>query len=91
MNSSWIPLRPTVVWIVLISATAATVWLGTDHPFLSVGVHFASSLALAVAFLKAYLIGQDFMEIRTAPTALRVAFATWVVVFGGVIIAIQAS
>jgi len=91
VRSTWIPLRPTLVWLALISATAATVWLGTDHPFMNVGAHFATSLALGLAFLKAYLIGQDFMEIRTAPRALRLAFAAWIFIFGLSVLAIQAN
>jgi hypothetical protein len=30
--------------------------------------------------LKVYLIGSEFMEVRTAPRALRLAFGAWVVV-----------
>jgi len=91
VKSTWIPLRPTVVWLVLISATAATVWLGIDHPFMDIGAHFATSLAIALAFVKAYLIGQDFMEIRTAPGTLRLAFAAWIFIFGLSILVIQAN
>jgi hypothetical protein len=90
MKSTWIPLRPTLVWLALISATAATVWLGTEHPFMDVGVRVASSLALGLAFLKVYLIGQDFMEIRPAPSPLRVAFAAWILIFGTLVITIHA-
>jgi hypothetical protein len=34
-------------------------------------------MAVPVAFLKVYLIGSEFMEVRTAPLALRVAFGAW--------------
>lgn len=84
-----LPLRPTLVWIFLMTATAATVWLGTDHPFVSLGANLAPALALGLAFVKAHLIGQDFMEIRTAPPALRVAFSLWIGVFGVAVIALH--
>jgi hypothetical protein len=34
-----------------------------------------------VAFLKAYLIGTEFMEVRRAPAVLRGLFSGWVVLF----------
>ena len=86
-----IPLRPTVVWVLLVAVTGASFWLGTDHPFQSLGVRVASATALGIAFLKAYLVGQDFMEVRGAPAPLRWAFATWIVAFGSVTIGLYAA
>lgn len=81
MTATW-PRRAVAVWGVLVVVTAATFWLGTDHPFSGVGPRFATGLALAAAFVKAWLVGQHFMEIREAPVALRLVFGAWVLVFG---------
>lgn len=81
MNDFRVPIRPTVIWAVLVMATAATFWVGTDHPFSMLGTEFAPALTLALAFVKAALIGNEFMEIRAAPRPLRVAFAAWITVF----------
>jgi hypothetical protein len=82
-NTSSLPQRATVVWTLLVAVTFATFWLGTDHPFSNVSVRLASVLALVLAFLKVWLIGMDFMEIRQAPRALKVAFGVWITVIGG--------
>jgi Prokaryotic Cytochrome C oxidase subunit IV len=82
-NTFSFPRRATLVWIILVAATFATFWLGTDHPFSNISVRLASVLALGFAFVKVWLIGMDFMEIRQAPRALKVAFGVWVTVIGG--------
>jgi hypothetical protein len=82
-NTSSFPRRATLVWTILVAVTFATFWLGTDHPFSNVSVRLASILALVLAFVKVWLIGMDFMEIRQAPRALEVAFGVWITVIGG--------
>jgi hypothetical protein len=74
-----VPIRTTVVWVCLMGATCLTWLLGTgrlsvNHESLQVLV----ALALLIAFLKIYFIGGEFMELRGAPTQLRVAFTVWV-------------
>jgi hypothetical protein len=81
MNEVRVPVQPSVIWAVLVMATAATFWLGTDHPFSMLGAAFAPALTLALAFVKATLIGTEFMEIGAAPRPLRLAFAAWIAVF----------
>jgi hypothetical protein len=81
MNDLHVPVRPSVIWAVLVMATAATFWVGTDHPFSMLGSDFAPALTLALAFGKAALIGNEFMEIGGAPRPLRMAFAAWIAVF----------
>ena len=77
-----LPRRATVVFVALVLATCATWWLGTDHPFADVSVRLAGALAIAIAFVKVHLVGQDFMELRSAPLMLRAAFGAWNVVVG---------
>jgi hypothetical protein len=75
-----VPLRATAVWMLLMAATALTWWLGADDGADLGGGRTWVVLAIPVAFLKVYLIGSEFMEVRTAPRALRLAFGAWVVV-----------
>jgi cytochrome c oxidase subunit IV len=82
-NTSSFPRPATLVWAILVAVTFATFWLGADHPFSNVGVRLASVLALVLALVKVWLIGMDFMEIRQAPRALKIAFEVWVTVIGG--------
>ena len=81
MNEVRVPVQPTVIWAVLVMATAATFWVGTDHPFSMLGAEFAPALTLMLAFLKAALIGNEFMELNAAPRPLRMAFGAWIAVF----------
>jgi len=81
MNDFRVPVRPTVIWGLLVIATAATFWVGTNHPFSTLGTELAPVLTLALAFVKASLVGREFMEIRLAPRPLRLAFAAWTAVF----------
>lgn len=69
--------RLGAVWAVLVVATLASWSVGGGN-----------AAVVAVAFVKARLVGLDFMELRTAPVALRVLFEGWVVVTGGVLIAL---
>jgi len=75
-----IPVRATAVWMLLMAATALTWWLGADHTADLGGGRTWVALAIPVAFLKVYLIGSEFMEVRTAPRALRLVFGAWAVV-----------
>lgn len=86
-----LPRRATGVWLALVVVTCATFWLGTNHPFADVGARVSSAIAITLAFVKVYFIGQDFMEIRNAPTALRAIFATWVLLVCGFALLIYAT
>lgn len=49
---------------------------------------YATIAIIAIAFLKVRIIGQHFMELRTAPYALKWSFDTGVVVVMSALIAI---
>jgi hypothetical protein len=76
----------TYVWAIGSVLTLLSLWLAPAR----VG-HIAASLPITVAVLttaliKARLIIQYFMEVRTAPRWLRIATDGWLVVlFGGVL------
>jgi hypothetical protein len=70
------PTRVAVVWLVLLAATL----LSWESAHSSSGYRLASAAVLLIAFLKARLIGLEFMELRAAPRVLRSIFEAWTVV-----------
>jgi hypothetical protein len=83
-----VPVRTTFVWLVLIVATGVTWWLGTGHA--GHGTTWEVPVLISVAFAKAYLVGDEFMELRHAPVPLRMAFGAWTIAVGGGAIALTA-
>ena len=69
------PARVAVVWLVLLAATL----LSWESAHSAGGYRLASTVVLLIAFLKARLIGLEFMELRGAPAVLRFIFEGWVV------------
>lgn len=81
--------RLTGVWLILSAITVVTWWLGPAHtrgtPTASVAITIA---VLALALVKAHLIIQNFMEVRTAPWWLRLSTDAWLLALWGAILAI---
>lgn len=70
--------RMTVVWIVLLALTFGSFLVGIEQ-----SADFAGAAAIAIigiALLKVRLIGLHFMDVRIAPTALRMLFEGYVLV-----------
>ena len=68
----------TAVWLVLVTATAVSWALGSQH-----GTHnhaLASVIILLIAFIKVRLVGMYFMELREAPNVLRGLFEAYCLV-----------
>lgn len=66
------------IWLVLITATAATAVLGLEQ---AAGGATAIGIALlTIAFVKMRLVGIHFMELGNAPVALRAIFEGYVLV-----------
>ncbi|MGQ0623298.1 MAG: cytochrome C oxidase subunit IV family protein [Sporichthyaceae bacterium] len=66
--------RPvTVVWAILMVATLISWWLGDGHG----ATKLAAVLVIVTGFMKVALIGEHFMELRSAPPPLRWAFIGW--------------
>lgn len=82
--------RVTVVWAFLSAVTVLSWWLGgTAHGGGQVVASTPITIGvLAIAFVKARLILQRFMEVRTAPTWLRLFTDTWLVLFWGAVLGI---
>ena len=77
-----VPKRITMVFALLVIATCTTWWLGSGHSLTGSSRRLAMVLTIVIAFTKIYFVGQDFMELRHAPRALRAAFAVWLIVVG---------
>jgi hypothetical protein len=80
MRQGWPAATVTTVWLVLLAASAASLWLGAEgshpndpgHTAMMVGV-------LAIAFAKIWLIVRYFMEVRVGPLWLRAVLNVWIV------------
>lgn len=68
--------RACFSWLLLIAATVLSTLLGVEH---GLGDHVAV-VVLGLAAAKMRLIGLDFMELRSAPVALRATFETYCVI-----------
>lgn len=82
MTSMTTVLRTTtgVTWAALVVATLVSWWVGTDHGLDDPTA--AAALLLAVAMVKVYLIGMQFMELRFADPRLRLAFQVYCAAVG---------
>jgi hypothetical protein len=86
--SQGVPVRASATWAALMAATGLTWWLAADHQAGANSGHVLAAMAIPVAFLKVYLIGMEFMEVRGAPLVLRRVFGAWTCVFATVLTAI---
>jgi heme/copper-type cytochrome/quinol oxidase subunit 4 len=68
--------RVTAVWGLLMAATCVSTWLlssgGVSREVAVVGIFLIAAMKIRFVML-------DFMELRDAPAAVRVAFETWIV------------
>ena len=78
------PARVAVTWLVLLAATL----LSWESAHSSGDYRLTSAVVLLIAFLKARLIGLEFMELRAAPRVLRFIFEGWVVAACAMLVAI---
>jgi hypothetical protein len=76
-----VPARTTAIWLILILASFLTWWLGTNDSRDQLSDRVMIAAVIVIAFLKAYLVGMEFMEVRGAPTVLRALLTGWVGLF----------
>ena len=76
--------RTTAIWLVLVLATCFSGLLGAETR--ESASAFATSVLILVAFIKVRLVGLEFMELRSAPLALRLMFEFYVAVVFTVVI-----
>src|SRR5882757_4614916 len=77
--------RQTMVWVMLILLTVVSAEVLGNRGFI-VGNSIRVSTVILVTFVKGRLVGLDYMELRTAPWLLRLAFETWLVVISCLIL-----
>ena len=79
--------RLTYVWLILCAVTIIAWALGSAHAALVASVPITVAV-LVLALVKARLVIQEFMEVRTAPRWLRVFTDVWLVVLWGALLGI---
>jgi hypothetical protein len=75
--------RATVVWLGLMVATVVTTWGLSKNAFSPV---VAVVGTFVIAGVKVRYVMLDFMELRNAPRAVRIAFEAWPVVVTAIIL-----
>ena len=71
-------LRVTWLWGLLIAAIALS-WAFGHGLGAGVDTRWSGTAVLVIAFLKARVVFLDFMELRPAPIALRLALEAWTI------------
>lgn len=79
-------MRTVATWGLLVLATCISWVLGSHHDGHPGAANAATAVTLAIGFGKAHLVGSEFMELRHAPSALRLLFAAWILLVGGTLI-----
>jgi hypothetical protein len=67
--------RATTVWFGLMLATCVTTW-GLSKDIVSPAVAMVGTFLIAAVKVRFVLL--DFMELRTAPLPVRIAFEAWI-------------
>jgi hypothetical protein len=76
--ASLLRTRTTAVWLVLTLATLLSWSLGGHHTLGMSNSHALAGIAiLLIAFVKVRFVGLYFMDLRGAPTVLRIIFETY--------------
>ena len=70
--------RVTGIWAGLIVATGLSWQFGHGFGF-GEKIHYATVAILMITFVKIRFVFLDFMELRTAPWPLRMAFEVWAI------------
>ncbi|MEM7466808.1 MAG: cytochrome C oxidase subunit IV family protein [Pseudomonadota bacterium] len=70
----------TLAWVLLLAGTGLAWWLGQADRASEQAGAIATARVIFVAFVKVWIVGFQFMELRHAPRWLRHAFDAWIVV-----------
>ncbi len=69
-----------IAWFILVVATGIGWWLGHASQSGGQGERLATAGVIIVAFIKVWIVGFQFMELRHAPRWLRLGYDAWTVV-----------
>ena len=81
----WRHSKITYVWLALIIATALSWQFGHGMGF-GDKYHYGTLAVLVITFIKVRFVYVDFMELGTAPPALRLLFHAWAVLICTILI-----
>lgn len=68
-----------IAWIVLVGSTLFGWWLGYTVKNVQGDIRLATAGVLVTAFVKTWIVGFQFMELKQAPSWLRHGFDAWVI------------
>lgn len=80
-----------LAWSVLMISTLVSWALASDHGDLFSDRVVTGSVVIGIAFLKVYLVGRYFMDLRLAPLNLRLPFNLWGLATATLVIALYAG
>ena len=81
--------RVARTWSLLVGATSCSFAVFEATGGQERNLPIAGGLVIAIAFIKVRLIGLDFMELRTCPIWMRIAFELWVITIFSVLVIMQ--
>jgi hypothetical protein len=78
-----------LAWAVLVAVTLLSAQIGGPDPGIRLGsAAMVTTIVLTIAFAKVAVVIFTFMEVRGAPTALRVLCAVWLLGVLGALLAL---
>ncbi len=69
----------SIAWLALMAATGLAWWFGRAVQSAHGDVNAEVAGIIAVAAVKIWIVGFQFMEIKAAPKVLRYGFAAWLI------------
>jgi cytochrome c oxidase subunit IV len=75
----------TLLWLVLLLATVVSWWLGSDRDAADQASVLTTVAILAVAIVKCRLVIRNYMEVRYAPSWLRLTCDAWLLLNFGMV------
>ena len=79
---TWVSKRLTLSWLVLVTVSV----LSFESSLF--GSKAAGAIVITIGLLKAWIVGREFMEIRRAPVIMRALFLSWLLILGGLLLAV---
>lgn len=78
MNNRFLSNGTNVAWLILMVATGIGWWLGHTNRSGGEGLKLATAGVIIVSFIKVWVVGFQFMELKHAPWWLKHIYNAWV-------------
>ena len=88
MNNRFLSKGTNVAWLILMVATGIGWWLGQTNQSETEGVKLATAGVIIVSFIKVWVVGFQFMELKHAPWWLKHIYNAWVLIISFTLIII---